>query len=138
MSYKARESRESSQTEGYVVGYSPELMCCAHGCPNRWSVDPPRACSAHAWADPHDWPRITREQLDAEIERDFAKRAPKETQRFVTPNAEKLHRYLSQLAHGIRIGGADPKAWAYVLKEREEAGERLTEFQKQAWREVCK
>jgi len=60
-------------------------------------------------------------------------------QRFVTPDPEKLHRYLRQIAESIRIGSSsDPNAWAYVLKEREESGERLTEFQKKAWREVCK
>lgn len=43
-------------------------MCGAHGCPNRWSVDSEvvrKACSAHAWADPREWPRITEEQQQA-------------------------------------------------------------------------
>ena len=36
------------------------LMCSAHGCPNRWSVNMGRPlCSAHAWADPEDWGAVT-------------------------------------------------------------------------------
>lgn len=37
------------------------LMCKAHGCPKRWSVQTGEvtACSYHAWADTKDWPRIT-------------------------------------------------------------------------------
>lgn len=45
----------------------PEFMCAADGCPNRWSVHREgwqRFCSAHAWAHPKAWPRITQEQLD--------------------------------------------------------------------------
>lgn len=31
---------------------------------------------------------------------------------------------------------SDPRGWAYALKRREESGEKLTQFQKQSWREV--
>ena len=35
-------------------------MCQANGCPNRWTVDKgQRLCSAHAWADPRDWDKIS-------------------------------------------------------------------------------
>ena len=35
------------------------LMCQAHGCPNRWSVDRgSRLCSAHAWEEPHKWQKV--------------------------------------------------------------------------------
>lgn len=39
------------------------LMCRAHGCPLRWSVQTGdvTACSYHAWSDPKHWPRITDE-----------------------------------------------------------------------------
>ena len=37
-----------------------KLMCSAHGCPNRWSVNMGKPlCSAHAWADPEHWGAIT-------------------------------------------------------------------------------
>ena len=34
--------------------------------------------------------------------------------------------------------GADPRAWAKALKKREQAGEKLTIYQAQAWREALK
>jgi len=37
-----------------------KLMCSAHGCPNRWSVNMGKPlCSAHAWAEPEHWGAIT-------------------------------------------------------------------------------
>jgi hypothetical protein len=37
------------------------LMCRAHGCPMKWSVQTGEvtACSYHAWEDPKSWPQIT-------------------------------------------------------------------------------
>ena len=38
------------------------LMCSAHGCPNKWSVQiggSKPLCSAHQWSDPSDWGSIT-------------------------------------------------------------------------------
>lgn len=39
------------------------LLCKAHGCPLKWSVQTGdvTACSHHAWVDMHQWPRITDE-----------------------------------------------------------------------------
>lgn len=44
---------------------APELWCRADGCPLRWSVQTGdvTACSYHAWAEAHEWPRITEELL---------------------------------------------------------------------------
>jgi hypothetical protein len=37
-----------------------KLMCSAHGCPNKWTVNMVRPlCSAHQWADPADWGAVT-------------------------------------------------------------------------------
>ena len=33
---------------------------------------------------------------------------------------------------------ADPRAWAKALRDREQAGEHLTIFQRQAWREALR
>jgi hypothetical protein len=54
------------------------LLCIAGGCPNLWSVDAGngRLCSAHAWADPHHWPQITQEQLDAQADRALRNASP--------------------------------------------------------------
>ena len=34
------------------------------------------------------------------------------------------------------IGSANPRAWAHLLKAREQAGERLPGYSKRAWREA--
>ncbi len=46
------------------------LMCSAHCCPSRWSVEGPagRLCSRHAWSDPRLWPQITEELVQASAE----------------------------------------------------------------------
>jgi len=37
-----------------------KLMCSANGCPNRWSINMGKPlCSAHQWADPADWGKVT-------------------------------------------------------------------------------
>jgi hypothetical protein len=49
-----------------------DLMCRAHGCPNRWSVDTDgrsKLCSAHAWVDPGIWPQITQQEQDLALMR---------------------------------------------------------------------
>lgn len=53
-----------------------------------------------------------------------------------TPPGHILERLGDTIAAlgGASPMGKDPRAWAYRLKAREEAGEKLTEFQKQAWR----
>jgi len=55
MSYKTRAKDEG------VVDDGGSLMCRAHGCPLKWSVQTGEvtACSYHAWSDPKEWPRIT-------------------------------------------------------------------------------
>ena len=56
MSYKntARAAEYESHAE-------QSLMCRAHGCPLKWSVQTGdvTACSFHAWVDVGQWPRIT-------------------------------------------------------------------------------
>jgi hypothetical protein len=59
------ENRDQRAVDEAVSGGS--LMCCAHGCPNRWTVDSGdrgihRLCSAHAWSDRDRWPSITNQQ----------------------------------------------------------------------------
>jgi hypothetical protein len=64
MSYKTRAA-DQRVVDDIAAGH--ELQCAATGCPHRWSVDAGsgRLCSWHAWADPHHWPQITQERLDA-------------------------------------------------------------------------
>lgn len=39
---------------------------------------------------------------------------------------------------GIKVGAVDPKRWAHLLRAREQAGDRLTQFQRDAWREALR
>ena len=57
------------------------LMCSAHGCPNKWSVQVGGSkpmCSAHQWSDPSEWGSITA-RLNA--------------QRLVTPHPRTIANY---------------------------------------------
>ena len=48
---------------------------------------------------------------------------------------------IAKATKGLRRFGqvkADPRAWAHALKAREDAGERLTETQRAAWRQALK
>lgn len=119
------------------AGGDRELMCSAQGCPNRWSVDQEgrhRLCSAHAWADAHDWPRITGEQQHAETQRAWERQnRPKDV---VAPRltlAQKVE-ILSVVRQLVANMARSPRAWALSLQRREQDGEWLSVVQKQAWR----
>lgn len=104
------------------------LMCKAHGCPNRWSVDLGGGgmCSRHAWVDPSKWGQVTRE-MASEASLGY----PGTEVRELTRN-DKLE-ILRRLQN---IGRNPSRVWAEALREREQSGERLTPFQKSAWREA--
>lgn len=131
-----RRTFDDSGDAGNVVPIRSPLMCEANGCPNRWSVSREGSrglCSAHAWADKHAWPRITQEQLDAETDRARANAEPKQQAPHVSlaqkrAILERLRR-IDFAKHGQ--GG---KAWAHALKARDDAGERLTIAQRDAYR----
>lgn len=103
-----------------------DSLCNAHGCPNRWAVDMgSRLCSAHAWSQPHQWPKITEDQY-----RKPSKPLPP-TQRVYTLD-EKI-KALQDLRFTLKQP-QDMKAWAQRLKACEQAGEPLTSTQREAWR----
>ena len=107
--------------------YSP-LMCKAHGCPNRWSVDLGGGglCSRHAWVDASKWGQVTQEMAS---ETSFG--APAEMVRELS-KSDKL-----EILRRLQNLGRNPnRVWAEALREREQSGERLTPFQKSAWREA--
>jgi hypothetical protein len=105
------------------------LMCSAHQCPNRWSVDngSGRLCSAHAWSDRLEWPAITAQQHWQETERARKSTEPKPP----APKVDKAEviRKLQAFA-----GGQTGKAWAYALRDREQAGELLPKAHRDMWR----
>lgn len=93
---KFDENRDQpvANREEYPKGYTPELMCSAHGCPNRWTVDSNdkginRLCSAHAWADAERWPEITQQQQWDETDRARLRGDPK-VQPISLTRAERL------------------------------------------------
>ena len=107
-----------------------DSLCQAHGCPNRWAVDKgSRLCSAHAWAEPHQWPKITEEQF----------RKPRPEQK-PTPKPYTLEEKIKTLndLRNLFKQPQDPKAWAHKLRDRENAGEELTRTQREAWRTALK
>lgn len=108
-----------------------DLLCGAHGCPNRWAVDNgSRLCSDHAWSPAQKWPQITEAQ--------FHKRKPLAN----TPPAKAMTQ-ADRVAtlHNLRTmmkNRPDMKAWAQELRERETSGEQLTKTQREAWRTALK
>lgn len=111
------------------------LMCSAHGCPNLWSVDPGRLCSAHAASDAAHWPAITELQQRRATERALTAAEPARTGPRRPPRREELE-HLRRAVRQIGRPHAEPKAWAYALRDREQAGERLTLSQRSMWRDA--
>jgi hypothetical protein len=115
------------------------LMCPAAGCPNRWSVsgDRGRGCSAHYWADPREWPRITQALVDAETDRAryaaAARPPPAEP-----PTTEMRKAAVAALQAFVDDRHRDPRAWARELQRRHERGERLPDVKVAAYREALR
>ena len=110
-----------------------ESQCTAHGCPNRWSISEGRLCSAHAWSNAKDWPKITDAEITKAAQRSNRKATPAAPARPVT-EAEK--RAAVESFRSLARGGTDPKHWAAKLKQRELDGEHLSLIQKRFWREA--
>lgn len=108
-----------------------KLMCVAHNCPNRWSVSISGLCSAHAWAEPRNWPSIT----DAEITRVALRSRPAPEQRHEPVTEDEKRAAVESLRSLVR-SPANPKKWAYTLKKRESEGENLSIIQRRFWREA--
>ena len=115
------------KTEQQEDSYSP-LMCKAYGCPNRWSVDfgSGGMCSRHAWVEPTRWGQVTRE-MASEASLGYPAAEVKEYSQ--NEKVEILRRLQN-------LGRNPSRVWAEALREREKSGERLTPFQKSAWREA--
>ena len=111
-----------------------KLMCQAHNCPNKWSVDAGqgRLCSAHAWSDPMDWGGITQR-----IHAGQFTKTPKYEEPAKPMTLEEKRQTLRDLAALLKTP-TDPKAWAYNLKSREEAGEEMSLLKKQMWRSALR
>lgn len=135
---KAKARAEHAQSNG---GDEAQLMCVAHNCPNRWTVDNGggHLCSAHAFRNPVEWPSITAEQQWNETERAQRRNEPRIDKPPLTlPEKKAILHKLQVLINKMRNSPRDPKAWAYALKGMEEEGLHLSEVQKRAWRDALR
>ena len=116
--------KEEPQVDAYG-----HLMCIAHNCPNRWSVDAGngRLCSRHAWVDSSKWGQVTR---DMAAETSYGQ-SSQDVRQYSQDEKLEILRKLEKV--GLP---SDPRLWAKALQERENRGERLSSFQKSAWREA--
>lgn len=132
---KARDQRIADEADAPI---DRALMCPAAGCPLRWSVsgERGRGCSAHYWAEPHDWPRITERLQRAETERALyaaAKRPPPE------PVSLELRKAAVAALHAFADDRAgDPRAWARELQRQHAAGKPLRPDKIDAYRRVLR
>ena len=113
------------------AGEDRALMCAAERCPCRWTVDAGngRMCSAHAWVDASQWPRITERLLDADLERAHRGTPP------VRPVVLTREQRIAAVAKLKNLNNPSAgRGWAHALKSREEAGECLTLAQRESWR----
>lgn len=135
MSYLESKKKFADEKIAAEVESENKLMCQAHNCPNRWSVDAGngRLCSAHAWADPMDWGAITQRIHSAQFTK--VSRAPEPPMDPMTPEEKRY--VLQRLAEAFKAP-KDYKAWAYALKAREEAGEQLSPLKRKMWRTALK
>lgn len=116
------------------------LMCPAAGCPNRWSVsgERGRGCSAHYWANPRDWPRITQELVEAETRRALQAAAARPTPLLETLPHEMRKTAVAALHAFVDERQRDHRAWARDLERRHRAGERLPELKVDAYRRALR
>ena len=110
------------------------LRCAADNCPRRWSVQKNGErglCSAHAWSDPKQWPQITQDLHDLDLQK---ARYPEPTEPVKTGTREQAIAALKNM----RVGNPDPKAWARKLESRDMSGERLTRLQATMYQEALR
>lgn len=108
--------------------------CSAHGCPNIWTRKEAKLCRWHSAAAPRDWPAVTEELqrmvTDAAYARQGVEPAPALTREDKAAVLEQMRGLFTTREP------ANPKAWAYALKDREESGERLSSAQRTMWRDA--
>lgn len=121
---------DTTQDQVDVVG-----RCRAEGCPNIWTTESSRLCRWHSAAHSHDWPQVT-----AELQREATDRAFDRSNAEPAPKVPLLHKreILGRLRRLFTRKPEDPKAWAWALRAREEAGELLPSASRAMWREALK
>lgn len=115
----------------------PDLMCGAHECPNRWSVEADghwHLCQHHAWEPAHRWPEITQQLLDDVVSRSTYQKP------YVEPVSEAQKRQTLKDLRAVLLDRplVDHKAWAKRLQKAHEGGRRLSEYQISCYRTALK
>ena len=93
--------------------------CCAHGCPNMWSIDigTGKMCGPHYRAQRGNWPAVTEQQLRAQEDRamraGFAEQVRDEPRR---PRPGAVRAMIDALQHSTHTTPTDPLAWARRLQ----------------------
>lgn len=133
---ESRDQRIADEQTAPPRGFTAEQMCAANGCPNRWAVDAGsgKLCSAHAWADVNGWAWITQQQWDRTGEPLTA--TDRHSEPLTSAGKRAILARLSAFVQGMRGKCGNPKAWAWKFKAREEAGDKLNEYQRNAWRQA--
>ena len=77
----SRQSFDPRQDQRTVAKFDQDRdqFCRAEGCPRWWSVKlegKSPLCSAHAWADPRQWPAITQKLLDEDADKAYHRSEP--------------------------------------------------------------
>mgnify|MGYP003521364124 FL=1 len=131
MSYsKSRDMRIADETLDDAKDRQA-LMCAATGCPNRWSIDQGngRLCSWHDRTPANHWPQVTQEQIDADADRVMRQYIASTTP---VPRIDKLAvlAKLAEMAQRMRAS-MPSRQWAYDMRERERAGVRLDQAQRE-------
>lgn len=117
----------AADREAYAKGYTPELMCTANGCPNRWSSSVGHLCTTHyAASDDKDrWPEITQQQQWDETDRARMSGDERPAPPLPLTRREKAD-VLLRLRDVSDRSKANPRGWLAVLEEKAARGERLT------------
>lgn len=94
----------------------PSIYCTHPGCKNRWSIDLGGAkCSLHQWGSQPEPVNVN------------------SLKKLMSPDEKVV-----TLKRMRQLNPQPSKAWAYALKERDEAGECLTSHQKKSYKEALK
>lgn len=124
-----RYTADSSSDPVDIVG-----RCSAHGCPNIWTTASTRLCQWHSAAPRLDWPQVTDDLLRLVTDNARAKQDEPAPHRHTIAEKRDI---LGRLRILFRDQAQrDPKAWAYALRAREQAGETLTTDVRLMWRDA--
>jgi hypothetical protein len=111
------------------------LMCSAHGCPLRWSVNFGQPlCSVHNRYELHDWPRMTDWLNEREADEAFRRQQPAPPARVKHWTSDEKRAIGQRLRAALRNQGG--RGWAERLRDREERGDRLNDAQRAMWRQA--